>query len=222
MEALLRWKHPEAGYISPTEFIPVAEENGLINEIGMWVLNAGCTELSKWRKAGHDQLKLAVNVSSKQLAQADFEHQVFDILAKHGIPGSVLELEITENVLIQDMDQVINKLRQLHAAGICIAVDDFGIGYSSLGYLQSLPLSTLKIDRSFVSGILATSSRNSIVTAIIAMAKELGLGIIAEGVETEIQHQQLKRLGCPHAQGFLFSRPMPKEQAGLFLKKGYL
>jgi len=222
MEALLRWKHPEAGNISPTEFIPVAEENGLINEIGMWVLDAGCAELSKWRKAGHDQLKLAVNVSSKQLAQADFEHQVFNTLTKHGIPGSALELEITENVLIQDMDQVINKLRQLHAAGICIAVDDFGIGYSSLGYLQSLPLSTLKIDRSFVSGIRATSSRNSIVTAIIAMAKELGLGIIAEGVETEIQHQQLKRLGCTHAQGFLFSRPMPKEQAGLFLKKGYL
>ena len=222
MEALLRWKHPEAGNISPTEFIPVAEENGLINEIGMWVLDAGCAELSKWRKAGHDQLKLAVNVSSKQLAQPDFEHQVFSTLTKHGIPGSALELEITENVLIQDMDQVIHKLRQLHADGICIAVDDFGIGYSSLGYLQSLPLSTLKIDRSFVSGIRATSSRNSIVTAIIAMAKELGLGIIAEGVETEVQHQQLKRLGCPHAQGFLFSRPMPREQAGLFLKKGYL
>ncbi|WP_428606122.1 putative bifunctional diguanylate cyclase/phosphodiesterase [Sedimenticola sp.] len=222
MEALLRWKHPEAGNISPTEFIPVAEENGLINEIGLWVLDAGCAELSKWRKAGHNQLKLAVNVSSKQLAQSDFEHQVFNILTKHGIPGSALELEITENVLIQDMDQVVNKLRQLHADGICIAVDDFGIGYSSLGYLQSLPLSTLKIDRSFVSGIRATSSRNSIVTAIIAMAKELGLDIIAEGVETEIQHQQLKRLGCPNAQGFLFGRPMPKEQVGLFLKKGYL
>lgn len=221
MEALLRWKHPEVGNISPTEFIPVAEENGLINEIGLWVLNAGCEELKKWRNAGHDQLKLAVNVSSKQLAQPDFEQQVFNALAKHGVPGSALELEITENVLIQDMDQVISKLRQLHAAGICIAVDDFGIGYSSLGYLQSLPLSTLKIDRSFVSGIRATSSRNSIVTAIIAMAKELGLGIIAEGVETELQHQQLKRLGCPNAQGFLFGRPMPKEQARLFLKKGH-
>jgi diguanylate cyclase (GGDEF)-like protein/PAS domain S-box-containing protein len=222
MEALLRWKHPEVGNISPTEFIPVAEESGLINEIGLWVLDAGCAELSKWRKAGHDQVKLAVNVSSKQLAQADFEQQVFHVLTRHGVPGSALELEITENVLIQDMDQVVHKLRQLHAEGICIAVDDFGIGYSSLGYLQSLPLSTLKIDRSFVSGIRATSSRNSIVTAIIAMAKELGLDIIAEGVETEIQHQQLKRLGCPNAQGFLFSRPMPKEQVGLFLKKGAL
>jgi diguanylate cyclase (GGDEF)-like protein/PAS domain S-box-containing protein len=222
MEALLRWKHPEVGNISPTEFIPVAEESGLINEIGLWVLDAGCAELSKWRKAGHDQIKLAVNVSSKQLAQADFEQQVFHVLTRHGVPGSALELEITENVLIQDMDQVVHKLRQLHAEGICIAVDDFGIGYSSLGYLQSLPLSTLKIDRSFVSGIRATSSRNSIVTAIIAMAKELGLDIIAEGVETEIQHQQLKRLGCPNAQGFLFSRPMPKEQVGLFLKKGAL
>lgn len=220
MEALLRWKHPEVGNISPTEFIPVAEESGLINEIGLWVMDASCAELSKWRKAGHDQIKLAVNVSSKQLAQADFEQQVFEVLERHGVPGSALELEITENVLIQDMDQVVNKLRQLHAAGICIAVDDFGIGYSSLGYLQSLPLSTLKIDRSFVSGIRATSSRNSIVTAIIAMAKELGLDIIAEGVETEIQHQQLKRLGCPNAQGFLFGRPMPKEQVGLFLKKG--
>ncbi|WP_275097015.1 EAL domain-containing protein [Sedimenticola hydrogenitrophicus] len=222
MEALLRWKHPEVGNISPTEFIPVAEESGLINEIGSWVLDAGCAELSKWRKAGHDQIKLAVNVSSKQLAQADFEQQVFKVLTRHGVPGSALELEITENVLIQDMDQVVHKLRQLHAAGICIAVDDFGIGYSSLGYLQSLPLSTLKIDRSFVSGIRATSSRNSIVTAIIAMAKELGLDIIAEGVETEVQYQQLKRLGCPNAQGFLFSRPMPKEQVGLFLKKGSL
>ncbi len=217
MEALLRWKHPEAGYISPTEFIPVAEENGLINEIGLWVLDAGCAELKKWRQAGHNQLNLAVNVSSKQLTQADFEQQVFDTLEKHDIPGSALELEITENVLIQDMDQVIHKLRQLHTAGIRIAVDDFGIGYSSLGYLQSLPLSTLKIDRSFVSGIRATDNRNSIVTAIVAMAKELGLGIIAEGVETESQHQQLKKLGCPQAQGFLFGRPMPKDQAEQFI-----
>lgn len=218
MEALLRWKHPEAGYISPTEFIPVAEENGLINEIGLWVLDAGCAELKKWHQAGHQQLNLAVNVSSKQLVQTDFEQQVFDTLKKHEIPGSALELEITENVLIQDMDQVIHKLRQLHNAGIRIAVDDFGIGYSSLGYLQSLPLSTLKIDRSFVSGIRATDNRNSIVTAIIAMAKELGLGIIAEGVETESQHQQLKKLGCPQAQGFLFGRPMPKEQAEQFIQ----
>jgi diguanylate cyclase (GGDEF)-like protein/PAS domain S-box-containing protein len=221
MEALLRWKHPEAGIISPTEFIPVAEENGLINEIGMWVLDSGCAELSKWIKAGHDNIRLAVNVSSKQLAQTDFEHHVFNIMTKHGIPGSSLELEITENVLIQDMDQVVNQLRKLHANGVRIAVDDFGIGYSSLGYLQSLPLSTLKIDRSFISGIRASSSRNSIVTAIIAMSKELGLDIVAEGVETEIQHQQLKRLGCPNAQGFLFGRPMPKEHVGLFLKKGY-
>ena len=221
MEALLRWKHPEAGNISPTEFIPVAEESGLINEIGMWVLDGGCAELSKWRKAGHKEIKLAVNVSSKQLTQPDFEHHVFNILAKHGVPGSSLELEITENVLIQDMDQVVTQLRKLHANGVRIAVDDFGIGYSSLGYLQSLPLSTLKIDRSFISGIRASSSRNSIVTAIIAMAKELGLDIVAEGVETDIQHKQLKILGCPSAQGFLFGRPMPKEHVGLFLKKGY-
>lgn len=182
MEALLRWMHPEAGIISPTEFIPVAEENGLINEIGMWVLDAGCAELSKWQHAGYNDLKLAVNVSSKQLTQANFEEQVFTILDRYGLSGSSLELEITENVLIQDMDQVVNKLRILHADGICIAVDDFGIGYSSLGYLQSLPLSTLKIDRSFISGIRASSSRNSIVTAIIAMAKELGLGIVARGL----------------------------------------
>ncbi|MCW8889305.1 MAG: EAL domain-containing protein [Sedimenticola sp.] len=221
MEALLRWKHPDAGIISPTEFIPVAEENGFINEIGMWVLDGGCAELSKWIKAGHTDIRLAVNVSSKQLTQPDFEHHVFNILTKHGLKGSSLELEITENVLIQDMDQVVNQLRKLHANGIRIAVDDFGIGYSSLGYLQSLPLSTLKIDRSFISGIRASSSRNSIVTAIIAMAKELGLDIVAEGVETDIQHQQLKRLGCPNAQGFLFGRPMPKEHVGLFLKKGY-
>ncbi|MCW8920579.1 MAG: EAL domain-containing protein, partial [Sedimenticola sp.] len=221
MEALLRWKHPEAGIISPTEFIPVAEENGLINEIGMWVLDGSCAELSKWIKAGHTDIRLAVNVSSKQLTQPEFEHHVFNILTKHGLKGSSLELEITENVLIQDMDQVVTQLRKLHANGVRIAVDDFGIGYSSLGYLQSLPLSTLKIDRSFISGIRATSSRNSIVTAIIAMAKELGLDIVAEGVETEVQHRQLKLLGCPTAQGFLFGRPMPKEHVGLFLKKGY-
>ncbi|MCW8950470.1 MAG: EAL domain-containing protein, partial [Sedimenticola sp.] len=200
MEALLRWKHPEAGIISPTEFIPVAEENGLINEIGMWVLDGSCAELSKWIKAGHTDIRLAVNVSSKQLTQPEFEHHVFNILTKHGLKGSSLELEITENVLIQDMDQVVTQLRKLHANGVRIAVDDFGIGYSSLGYLQSLPLSTLKIDRSFISGIRATSSRNSIVTAIIAMAKELGLDIVAEGVETEVQHRQLKLLGCPTAQ----------------------
>ena len=221
MEALLRWKHPDVGIISPTEFIPVAEENGIINELGMWVLDSSCAELAKWIKAGHSDVRLAVNVSSKQLSQPDFEHQVFNLLTKHDIPGSSLELEITENVLIQDMDQVVNQLRKLNANGIRIAVDDFGIGYSSLGYLQSLPLSTLKIDRSFISGIRASSSRNSIVTAIIAMAKELGLDIVAEGVESDMQHQQLKALGCPSGQGFLFGRPMPREHVGLFLKKGY-
>lgn len=219
MEALLRWMHPEAGAISPSEFIPVAEENGLINEIGLWVLDSACAELSHWKQSGYNDIKLAVNVSSKQLTQVDFEEQVFNTLERHGLPGTSLELEITENILIQDMDRVVNKLRTLHAAGICIAVDDFGIGYSSLGYLQSLPLSTLKIDRSFISGIRASSSRNSIVTAIIAMAKELGLGIVAEGVETEVQHRQLQKLGCPCAQGFLFGRPMPREHVGLYLKK---
>jgi diguanylate cyclase (GGDEF)-like protein/PAS domain S-box-containing protein len=208
VEALLRWNHPDEGLLSPTQFIPLAEETGVISEIGEWVLRAACRELAQWRKNGLTSLRMAVNLSAVQLYRVDFVDTVLDILDANRIPGDCLELEITENVLMQDMEHVVKKLDLLAAKGIGIAVDDFGTGYSSLGYLQSLPLSTLKIDRSFVQDIQSSKEKNSIISAIVAMAKGLNLNLTAEGVETEAQLNYLRSIGCPLAQGYLISPPL--------------
>lgn len=207
MEALIRWNHPEKGLVSPADFIPVSEESGLIIEIGSWVLNVACAELRKWIDAGNADITLAVNISASQLRQPDFETIVIQALKQHKLPGERLELEITENVLMQDIEQAVTKLQSLAAHGVRVAVDDFGIGYSSLSYLQTLPLHTLKIDRSFISEIQTSKSKNTIVTAIIAMSEGLGLDIVAEGVETEVQLNYLKQLGCHMIQGYLLGRP---------------
>ena len=220
MEALLRWNHPERGLVLPGDFIPLAEETGLIINIGSWVLEQACRELGAWNREGLGDRVLAVNISAAQLEEPDFEQRVVEAMKHHGVGRGQLELEITENVLMQDMDQAVTKFRNLASHGVRVAVDDFGIGYSSLSYLKSLPLNTLKVDRSFISDIRSRSDKNSIVTAIFAMARELELEVVAEGVESQGQVDYLKRLRCPKAQGFLLGRPMQAEQAREILRRG--
>jgi len=219
MEALLRWHHPERGLLLPDDFIPLSEESQLIIRIGNWVLEAACRELRKWIKAGLDDIILAVNISAAQLEQQGFVKGILETLSRYGVPGNCLELEITENVLMHDMDKAVSKLRKLAAHGVRVAVDDFGVGYSSLGYLKSLPLNTLKIDRSFISEIRSSQDRNSIVTAIIAMARELNLEIVAEGVENQGQMDYLRALNCCKAQGYLLGYPVSAKEARQALKK---
>ncbi|MCP4288556.1 MAG: EAL domain-containing protein [Gammaproteobacteria bacterium] len=212
MEALIRWNHPDRGLLAPDQFIPLSEETGLIIEIGNWVLDSACRELKAWRLQGVKDIQMAVNISAAQLMQPEFERTVLGTLAKHDVAGSQLEIEITENILMQDMDQAVSKFQQLAANGVKVAVDDFGIGYSSLSYLHSLPLNTLKIDRSFISGIRASRDRSSIVTAVFAMARELNLEVVVEGVEREAQAEYLHHLDCCRAQGFYFGRPAPPDE----------
>ncbi len=218
MEALIRWNHPDRGMINPGEFIALAEETRLIKQIGNWILENACAELNRWKQMGMDNIRIAVNISSIQLEQDDFVDYVLKVLTKHDIPCEFLELEITENTLMQDTEDGVVKLRELSNHGIRIAIDDFGTGYSSLNYLKRLPIDTLKIDQSFVNDMSKSDEDSSIIKAIIAMAKGLNLDIISEGVETEAQLKQLKSWRCNNMQGFLFGRPTPSAGAKKFLQ----
>ena len=220
MEALIRWNHPQRGLVMPGDFIPLSEESGLIINIGGWVLEQACSEIADWNRKGVDGAVMAINISAAQLEQPGFEQQVVDALQRHGVRPGQLELEITENVLMQDMDQAVTKFQFLAAHGVRVAVDDFGIGYSSLSYLKSLPLNTIKIDRSFIGDICSPRDKNSIVTAIFAMARELELEVVAEGVESQGQVDYLKKLRCPKAQGYLLGRPVQAEEAREILRRG--
>jgi len=207
-EALIRWNHPEKGLIMPANFIPCAEETGLITEVGEWVLREACRILrDRLKDARFQDLRIGVNVSAYQLAQPDFAARVVKVLKNYGIQGRRIELEITENILMQDIDHAIEQLQSLSDFGVHVAVDDFGVGYSSLSYLQNLPLKTMKVDRSFIAEIRSLEEKHSIVTGLIAMAQELGLEVVAEGVETPVQLEFLKRAHCPRSQGFLIGRP---------------
>ncbi|HEX5340455.1 MAG TPA: EAL domain-containing protein [Gammaproteobacteria bacterium] len=207
VEALVRWQHPELGLIPPARFIPVAEETGLIVPLGHWVLREACRQLRAWQQAGHAGLHLAVNISVRQLRQADFVEQVTEAVLEMGLAPHTLVLEITESVMMSDPEQVQEIFAQLHALGVDIAVDDFGTGYSSLSYINTYRVDYLKIDRSFVSGLPADADQATIARAIIAMARHLGIKVIAEGVETRAQHALLCELGCEQGQGFLYARP---------------
>ena len=210
-EALLRWRDPQRGIVSPLELVPVAEEIGLIHEIGRWVLGGACRQLQQWSRAGGGRaLKLAVNVSPKQLAAADFVAMVSDIVGRAAIDPRLLELEITEALPIHDFNEVIPKLQSLRRLGISFAIDDFGIGYSSLSYLRRLPVTVLKIDRSFVTG-MSHPGGETLVHTIVQMARSLDLEVIAEGVETQWQWDTLIAHGCDQYQGYLFGRPVPVE-----------
>ncbi len=208
IEALIRWDHPERGTIMPTEFISFCEETGLIQPIGDWTLDAVCQDLQIWNKMNITIPRVAVNMSAKQFEQPDMIEKIKATLDKYNITGDMLEFEITENVIMDDIENVISMLNQLSGMGIKIAIDDFGTGYSSLNYLQKLPIDTLKIDRSFINSMEYDEGARSIIKAIIAMAKGLKLNIISEGVEEQGQMEKLKALGCYNMQGFLFSPPV--------------
>ena len=212
-EALIRWVHPERGLVPPDEFIPIAEETGLIIPIGTWVLETACAQLSEWQL--HEQtrnLLLSVNVSAKQFRQPDFVGQVKSIVERHGINPEKLKLELTESILVDNLNSIVDTMNAINSIGIRFSLDDFGTGYSSLQYLKKLPLHQLKIDQSFVRDLTVDSNDRAIVHTIIAMAESLGLEVIAEGVETEEQRLLLVIAGCSQYQGYMFGRPMPINQ----------
>jgi len=211
VEALLRWEHPEHGIISPSEFIPFAEESGLIVDVGYWVLKTACAELSRWREAGLPEIRMSVNISARQLMEDDIVKNILSTLKDYNVPGHCIELEITENAIMDDMDSVIRKLQELSHHDITIAIDDFGTGYSSLSYLHKLPIHTLKIDRTFLKESHINKGDNTIINTIVAMAKGLNLNVIAEGVETQTQLDYLREIECSEAQGFLFGKPLPPD-----------
>ncbi len=212
-EALIRWQHPERNTIPPLEFIPQAEEIGLILPIGQWVLDTACAQLAIWQKNSHRKhFILSVNVSAKQLSQENFVTQVKKTIQRHGIDSTKLKLELTESMLIDNVDNIINKMNALSKIGVRFSLDDFGTGYSSLQYLKKLPFCQLKIDQSFVRDITDDESDLAIVSTIIAMAHSLDLDVIAEGVEVEEQKQLLVNKGCLQFQGYLFGKPLPIDE----------
>ncbi|MEN3110932.1 putative bifunctional diguanylate cyclase/phosphodiesterase [Uliginosibacterium paludis] len=217
MEALLRWRHPEYGLIPPVHFIPLAEAGGQIGRIGAWVIDQACAQLAAWRQAGHAQLYVAVNISPVQLIDPGLEHVLLKAVAAHGIQPGELELEITESVLIEDPDRMVERFLALRELGFRLSIDDFGSGYSSLSYLRVLPVQAFKLDRSFVDGLCQDATSFEICASTIALARKLKLDVVAEGVETEEQAHRLRELGCPVFQGYLYSAPLEAEAAGLYL-----
>jgi EAL domain-containing protein (putative c-di-GMP-specific phosphodiesterase class I) len=211
-EALIRWRHPTRGLVSPAEFIPVAEECGLIGPIGDWVLHEASTQARAWVHAGLPVATMAVNVSAMQLRDGNFLEGVFAVLKDTGLDGRSLDLELTESVLMNHAESTASILRALREAGIRVTVDDFGTGYSSLSYLRRFPIDAIKIDRSFVSQIAGAGDDAAIVTAVIEMARSLKLRVIAEGVETQEQLVFLRTHRCDEAQGYYFSRPVLPEK----------
>lgn len=211
-EVLLRWQHPERGLVPPAEFIPIAEDTGLIVPIGLWVLEKACSQLKAWEKKDVTRrLSLSVNISAKEFKQDNFVEMVKSLLVKTGANPYLLELEITESLLVEDIDGSIKKMRTLKEIGLTFALDDFGTGYSSLSYLKRLPLDMLKIDQSFVRDLGKDENNEIIVQTIIQMGQNLGLEVIAEGVEDEMQRVLIEHLGCDNFQGYLFGAPQPLE-----------
>ncbi|VXB96855.1 Sensor protein [Luteimonas sp. 9C] len=218
VEALLRWSSPEHGDIPPAEFVPIAEESGLILEIGEWVLREACLVLQRWRQHGLDDLNVSVNVSVLQLLRGDFVAVVERVLDDVGIPPHLLELELTESVLMANAEQTAARLQAFRALGVSLAIDDFGTGYSSLAYLKRLPITTIKIDKAFVDGLPHDAEDAAITPTIVAMAHSLGLRVVAEGVETEAQMRFLSDRGCDEIQGFWLSPPLDALQCLAFMR----
>jgi EAL domain-containing protein (putative c-di-GMP-specific phosphodiesterase class I) len=210
----LRWQHPERGLLSPGEFIPVAEESGLIESIGRWVLDTACAQAAEWHAARPTTpaLGIAVNLSARQFAQRELEQTVLHALASSGIEPSSLCLEITESVLLDEPERVRETIDSIARQGVRFALDDFGTGYSSLAYLGRLPIDGLKVDRSFVDTLGASKRSTAITTAIVRMAQALSIEVIAEGVETKTQLKLVRELGCELAQGFYLHRPLQAQQ----------
>ena len=222
VEALLRWRHPERGLMAPLDFIPVAEETGLIVPIGEWVLRTACRQVKEWAAKGHEGLLLAVNLSARQFQQLDLAPTVAAVLAETGLEPGRLELEITETLAMQNVDFTARVLADLRAMGAGIALDDFGTGFSSLSHLSGLPITTLKIDRTFVGNLDRDRSLAAIAAAVITLGHQLGLGVVAEGAERPEEVAWLRERGCDLVQGFYFSRPLPAAELAVVLEKGAL
>lgn len=220
MESLIRWDRPESGPVSPATFIPLAEESGLIVPIGDWVLETACRAARALHQSGHAGLRVAVNLSPKQFRHRELAQTIADTLAKTGLAARHLELEITESSVMENPDAAVRTMHMLKEMGVHLSIDDFGTGYSSLSKLKHFPISTLKVDQSFVKDIPLDEDNAAIASAIIAMGQRLRLSLVAEGVETVDQLAFLRERGCPYAQGYLFSRPVPAEQLATLLVKG--
>jgi diguanylate cyclase (GGDEF)-like protein/PAS domain S-box-containing protein len=219
-EALLRWNHPDRGLILPADFVPLAEETGLIVSIGEWVLNSACAQAQSWSERGHDPIRVMVNISARQFQERNLGDVIDRALVAADLPAELLELEITESVVMRDTEDTIRSLKSLKAKGLRLSVDDFGTGYSSLGYLKLFPIDTLKIDRSFVRDISVDAFDEAIAAAIVGLARSLHLRVIAEGVETTTQLAFLRRVGCDEMQGHLFSSAVPADEFEALLFEG--
>jgi diguanylate cyclase (GGDEF)-like protein len=216
-EALVRWRHPQRGRVSPAQFIPIAEETGLIVPVGEWVLRAACAQVRAWQAQGLEPVPVAVNLSARQFRAAELAASVAEILRESGCAPAALQLEITESAIMQHADLALEAMRRISSQGVRLSIDDFGTGYSSLSYLKQFPVHKLKIDRSFVRDLVADASDEAIAGAIVALAKKLGLRTVAEGVETQEQLDRLATLGCDEYQGYLFAAPCGAEDFARFL-----
>ncbi len=219
VEALLRWKHPVHGLLNPGGFIQLAEENGLIVSITDWVLSEACSNLAHWRSMGHLDLRMAVNISPVEFERDDVVERIFSRLVQYSIPGENLEIEITENLLLNDTTGIVAKMKELRNRGVLISIDDFGTRYSSLNYLRCFPISAIKIDQSFVHDLSEKQGVSPIINAIAGIARGFGLNLIAEGVETGVQVNLLRNMGCDEMQGYFFSRPLPAAEIKALLDK---
>jgi EAL domain-containing protein (putative c-di-GMP-specific phosphodiesterase class I) len=219
VEALLRWQRDGAP-VSPATFIPVLEETGLILDVGRWVLQQVARDLAAWRAAGLPALRVAVNISAVQLRQRDFVAELATILAGAGEPGRFIDIEVTESMLLEDIEDAIVKLRAVQALGVQVALDDFGTGYSSLNYLGRLPINALKIDRSFVQRMRESAAQAAIVAAIVSLGRALKLEVVAEGVEQEQEEAMLAAFQCDEAQGYLFARPLASADLQQLVRTG--
>jgi EAL domain-containing protein (putative c-di-GMP-specific phosphodiesterase class I) len=220
MEALVRWQDPEVGLITPSSFILVAEECGLIGPLSEWVLREACRQNKAWQDAGLPRLRVSVNVSARQFEQRDIVRLVTEVLKETGLAPHYLELELTESTIMRNAEEAVSVLGDLHALGVTLAIDDFGTGYSSLSYLKRFPVDRLKIDRSFVSDIGESGDDRTITAAIIALGHSLQLQVIAEGVETAVQFDFLSSHSCDEMQGYFFSRPLPRDEIPGLLREG--
>jgi len=218
VEALVRWQHPERGLVPPNDFIPIAEETGLILPLGYWVLEQACRQLATWHTNGLDHIRMSVNLAATQFADQRLPIRIEEILAQTDLPAASLNLEITESMTMKSPEETVVMMRVLTELGVSLSMDDFGTGYSSLSYLKTFPIGTLKIDRSFVKDIETDQNDADICEVTVLLAHKLGLDVMAEGVETEAQLKYLHSVGCEKIQGYLISKPLPADKAEEFIR----